>query len=266
MKCSLIITTYNWKEALSAVLDSVTIQSTLPDEVIIADDGSKKDTAELVKQYQGSFPVPLIHSWHEDNGFRLSMSRNRAIAKACGDYIIMIDGDILLSPTFIESHVRAAKKQQFVQGGRALLGEEISERLMRTKSMPTLFSEDIRNRKNCISNPFLARIFSYIRNSDKATRGCNMAFWKSDVIDVNGFNQDFVGWGREDSEFVHRMLNKGTNRLYLKFAGVGYHLYHPENSRGSLPENDAILDNTVNQKLTFCQNGINQFISEKGCD
>ena len=87
-----------------------------------------------------------------------------------------------------------------------------------------------------------------------------------DIIKVNGFNEEITTWGREDSEFVHRMLNKGTNRLYLKFAGIGYHLYHPENSRGSLPENDAILDNTVNQKLTFCQNGINQFISEKGCD
>ncbi|MBW3697606.1 glycosyltransferase [Vibrio sp. T187] len=266
MKCSLIITTYNWKEALSAVLNSVKLQSVLPDEVIIADDGSKSDTVELIQQYQSSFPVPLVHSWHEDCGFRLSMSRNRAIAKACGDYIIMIDGDILLSPTFIESHIRAAKKQQFVQGGRALLGQEISKQLMRKKSIPSFFSKDIRNRKNCISNRFLAGVFSYIRNNDKATRGCNMAFWKSDVIDINGFNQDFVGWGREDSEFVHRMLNTGINRLYLKFAGVGYHLYHPENSRGSLPENDAILENTINQKLTFCKNGINQFISEKGCD
>jgi hypothetical protein len=90
-----------------------------------------------------------------------------------------------------------------------------------------------------------------------------MAFWRQDVIEVNGFNQDFVGWGREDSEFVHRMLNSNKSRLYLKFAGVGYHLYHVENSRGSLPENDAILENTIKLQLTRCTNGIDQFMERE---
>lgn len=93
-----------------------------------------------------------------------------------------------------------------------------------------------------------------------------MAFWRQDVIEVNGFNQDFVGWGREDSEFVHRMLNAGKSRLYLKFAGVGYHLYHVENSRASLGQNDEILENTIKNKLKRCENGVDQFISEDCSD
>ncbi len=93
-----------------------------------------------------------------------------------------------------------------------------------------------------------------------------MAFWKKDVIQVNGFNQDFIGWGREDSEFVHRMLNAGKSRLYLKFAGVGYHLFHNENSRSTLPENDAILEHTISNKLTYCPNGINQFLTGENYD
>ncbi|MCV5332405.1 galactosyltransferase-related protein, partial [Escherichia coli] len=88
----------------------------------------------------------------------------------------------------------------------------------------------------------------------------NMAFWRQDVIEVNGFNQDFVGWGREDSEFVHRMLNAGKSRLYLKFAGVGYHLYPVENSRASLGQNDEILENTIKNKLKRCENGVGQFL------
>lgn len=260
MKTSLIITTYNWKEALAAVLESVSRQSELPDEVVIADDGSREDTKELIANFAKDFPVPLIHSWQEDEGFQLSKSRNRAIAKACGDYIIMIDGDIVLSKDFIRSHKAAAKPQWFVQGGRVLANADISQRVMQDKLVPHLFLKGIRNRHNSISNGLLSKIFSYRRDNDKSTRGCNMAFWKSDLIEVNGFNQEFIGWGREDSEFVHRMLNAGKHRLYLKFAGIGYHLYHKEQSRASLKENDEILEATIKNKLRRCQRGLDEFL------
>lgn len=260
MKISLVITTYNWPEALNSVLESVKKQTRLPDEVIVADDGSKQETLDLIQMHQRDFPVPLCHSWHEDNGFRLSMSRNKAIAKSLGNYIIMIDGDMVLSPRFIQSHAEVAKPNWFVQGGRVLTNEEFSKKIMHEGAVPTIFSTGIRNRKNCISSNMLSRMFSYKRNNDNATRGCNMAFWKQDVLDVNGFNQDFEGWGREDSEFVHRMLNIGKQRLYLKFAGVGYHLYHPENSRKSLTKNDEIFEATKRNKLTRCTNGISQYL------
>ncbi|UTV27896.1 glycosyltransferase family 2 protein [Photobacterium atrarenae] len=260
MKVALIITTYNWKEALKAVLDSVKRQSELPDEVIIADDGSREDTAELIQAYQQDFPCSLIHSWQPDNGFQLAMSRNRAIAKTQADYIIMIDGDIVMSPDFIRSHKRAARAGFFVQGGRVLASDLTSQQIMHQNLIPNIFTPGIKNRHNCISNAWLSRLCSYERNNDASTRGCNMAFWRSDLIKVNGFNEDFVGWGREDSEFVHRMLNSGKKRLYLKFAGVGYHLYHDESSRASLAKNDEILEKTIHHKLTRCDNGISHFL------
>ncbi len=258
MKTSLIITTYNWKEALKAVLESVKRQTVLPDEVIIADDGSREDTQEMLNLLRETFPVPLIHSWHEDAGFRAALSRNRAMSKAINEYIIIIDGDIVLSSTFIESHKNFAKPNQFIQGGRVLTDELCSKKIMHENLIPSIFTKGIRNRKNCITNILLAKVFSYKRNNANSTRSCNMSFWKKDMLEINGFNQDFIGWGREDSEFVHRMLNSGKSRLYLKFAGVGYHLYHAENSRKSLSENDAILKNTIEKKLTYCSNGITQ--------
>lgn len=141
MKTTLIITTYNWKEALKAVLESVKRQTVLPDEVIVADDGSREDTKATVDQMREGFPVPLIHSWHEDNGFQLSMSRNRAIAKASGDYLIMVDGDMVLSQTFIESHKRVAKPNWFVQGGRVLTDETCSRDIMENGLVPSVFSK-----------------------------------------------------------------------------------------------------------------------------
>ena len=84
-KVSLIITTYNWPEALFLVLKSVKNQFKMPDEIIVADDGSNKETANVIKKFSKDFNLEIIHSWQEDKGFRAAMSRNKAIAKAQGD-------------------------------------------------------------------------------------------------------------------------------------------------------------------------------------
>ncbi len=120
---TLIITTYNNPVFLEMVFKSVLSQQTMPGEVIVADDGSTAETRELIERYQKLFPVPLIHSWIPDEGFRLSMSRNVAIAKAKGDYIIFIDGDIVLVPSFVRDHVLARERDFFINGSRARLSE-----------------------------------------------------------------------------------------------------------------------------------------------
>ncbi|MEF1211136.1 glycosyltransferase [Vibrio alginolyticus] len=152
MKTTLIITTYNWKEALKAVLESVKRQTVLPDEVIVADDGSRDDTKAMIDQLRDGFPVPLIHSWHEDNGFQLSMSRNRAIAKASGDYLIMIDGDMVLSQTFIESHKQVAKPNWFVQGGRVLTDENCSKAINHVENSRASLGQNDEILENTIKN------------------------------------------------------------------------------------------------------------------
>ncbi len=257
MKVSLIITTYNWKEALEVVLKSVLQQTRLPDEVIIADDGSREDTKELINHYRHNYPVPLIHSWQKDDGFRAARSRNLAISKATGSYIIIIDGDILLHPSFIEDHIKKAKPGWFIQAGRASLNKQVTDRIFSNYFLPSYTTAGIRNRKNTIHSSTLSKLFSRKWNSSKSTRSCNMSFWKSDLYAINGFNEEFIGWGREDSEIVERLLNYGLNRLYLKFSGLGFHLFHNENSRSNLSVNDTILQKTVDGNLIKCEFGLN---------
>ena len=121
MTCSLIITTYNWKEALELVLLSALNQSELPDEIIIADDGSNEDTKKLVDIFIQNSKIPIIYSWQEDDGFQAAKSRNKAISKAKGNYIIIIDGDIILHKDFVKEHKKNGKQNYFIQGGRVLL-------------------------------------------------------------------------------------------------------------------------------------------------
>jgi glycosyltransferase involved in cell wall biosynthesis len=124
MKLTLIITTYNWPESLRLVLKSVENQSIIPDEVIIADDGSKIETSILITNFNKGSDLNVIHSWQEDIGFRVSKSRNKAILKSSGEYIVLIDGDMILHSNFIQDHIDNAEYGFFVQGSRVLLSKK----------------------------------------------------------------------------------------------------------------------------------------------
>lgn len=261
MQLSLIITTYNWKGALEVSMSSAFQQTILPDEIIVADDGSRSDTADVVARMASLSPVPVIHSWQEDKGFRLARSRNRALAKARGEYIVLVDGDIVLERHFIEDHLGFARPGFFIQGTRVLLSRKLSAQVLANKAMlPAFCGRGVENRKNCLRSKVLARLFSFTSRSLTGIKTCNFAFHKQDAISVNGFNEEFVGWGREDSEFTVRLINNGIRRRNMKFYGLAYHLFHPMNDRTRLGNNDEILRHTIERKLTWCAKGIDQYL------
>lgn len=261
LSVSLIITTYNWEEALNKVIISVFNQTIPPDEIIIADDGSTQKTSELIKKLKPESPVPLIHSWQEDKGFRAAMSRNKAIAKASFDYIITIDGDIILHPSFIMDHKKHATKNQFTVGPRVLLSKEKSEETLKENHEKfSFFTAGIRNRKNTLHSDLLSGCFSRRSTSLKGIRTCNMGFWKEDAVRINGFNENFTGWGREDSEFAVRLFTSGTTRKNIRFNAIGYHIFHKENTRNNLDKNDEILEKTISEKLYRCDNGLDKYL------
>jgi glycosyltransferase involved in cell wall biosynthesis len=258
MKLSLIITTYNWPEALSLVIKSINNQTILPDEVIIADDGSTQETKDLITRLNNSSDINIIHAWQEDIGYRAARSRNNGILKASGDYIVLIDGDMILHANFIQDHILSAEHGFFVQGSRVLLSKEKSKNTLSEKIINfSIFSNGLKNRKNLIHSKLLSKIFSNKKNQHKGTKTCNLAFYRQDCINVNGFNNDFEDWGREDSEFVVRLMNSGVNRKRIRFSAIQFHLWHNENSRMSLKRNDTMLNDAINNRIHWCENGIN---------
>ncbi|HAJ98741.1 MAG TPA: family 2 glycosyl transferase [Bacteroidales bacterium] len=264
---SVIVTTYNRKDALELVLLSLREQSVMPTEVIVADDGSTSDTADLVAGLKKDFPVPLIHCWHEDNGFRLSHIRNRAISHAKGDYIIMVDGDVVLHRHFVRDHRQHIAPNRFIQGSRVLLSKELTDSCLLTKRIKfSPFSQGIANRLNAVSSATIspwASAFYSRKQTHRGVRGCNMSYWKSDLIKVNGFSEEFIGWGREDSEFVVRMLNSGVERYNLKFAGVVYHLWHKENKSDALLQmNDQALALAIEENRKTCNHGLSKYLHQ----
>jgi len=263
MNTSLIITTYNWPEALELVLFSAIGQSVQPNEIIVADDGSSDKTKAIIEKFILDFKVPIIHSWQEDKGFRLSRSRNLAIAIAKYEYVIVSDGDMILHNDFVKDHLDKATKGVYLQGGRVLLQPEFSNQLLFHKSIrqPSIISRGIKNRFNAIRSKTLSYICAMGLNQDlNRVRGCNFSLYKSDIIKVNGFNEDFETWGQEDSEFVQRLYNSGIFRKNLKFAALQYHIYHKE---GKVQQNNMLLlENTIKKHLTWCDNGIDKHLSK----
>lgn len=257
MKISLIITTYNWPESLLLVFDSVRCQNTSPSEIIVADDGSDFKTKDLIDNFNNDYGLNIIHSWQEDKGFRAAKARNKAILQSSGDYIILIDGDTILHPNFVKDHLDFAEPGYFVQGSRVLISNKETNKAIKEKNINfSLFSQNISNRKNSIHSRFLSYLFSSKTNNIHGIKSCNLAFFREDCIKINGFNNNFEGWGREDSEFVIRLINSGIKRKNIRFKAIQYHLWHQENSKESLTKNDDILNQTIQNKTKLCKSGL----------
>ncbi|HLF52046.1 glycosyltransferase family 2 protein [Flavobacterium sp.] len=259
--CSLITPTYNWPEALELLLLSVMNQTVLPNEVIIADDGSGKDTRHLIETFQKKFPVPLIHIWHEDIKNRKPKIMNQAIAAAKYDYIVEIDGDIIMNKHFVEDHLTFAEKGHYLFGSRVNIQEKLLPDLFSKKTIHfNFFSKGIKKRGRTIRIPFLMNFAKSVDQRSSKLRGCNMSFWREDFIKINGFNESLVGWGIDDSEMIQRLHNIGIRGKRLKNAGIAYHIYHKEQSKSHLEINNEIERLTTEKKLTFIEKGINQYL------
>lgn len=261
VKASLIITTFNWEEALELCLVSAFRQSLLPAEILVADDGSRRETGDLVRHLGRGAPVPVHHIWQEDRGFRAAKIRNKAMARAAGEYLVIVDGDVLLHHRFLEDHLKAAREGFFAQGSRVLLTAAKTGRVLDTRQQRFSPLEwGLENRKNAVRSRILSRLVSGRCRGLKGIRTCNFAVWRRDAVEVNGFNEDFVGWGREDSEFAVRLMNRGVSRQNLRFGALVYHLFHPDRPRNALEENDRLLAEAVRMKSTRCRNGLDQYL------
>ena len=261
MTVSIVLSTYNWPGALKLVLESIMLQSQLPNEIIIADDGSSFDTTTLIRHYISISSIPIHHIYHEDNGFRKSIILNKAIITAKSKYILQVDGDCILHKHFIKDHVQFIKPHTFVHGSRVFLSQNLTSKLIINKESRVLFSLcEMSNLFNALYLPMLSFLFDLSNKKMSGTRGCNFAFMKQDFININGYNEDIVGWGREDTELSLRLMNNNIQKRRLKLSGIMYHLHHPLSSKITLEKNIDILNNTIINNVTFCKNGCDKYI------
>ena len=258
MTIALIISTYNWPGALEKVLAGVCRQYKLPDELIIADDGSGDETKRVIDEFSENYSGELQHIWHEDKGFRKAIMLNRAIAASRCSYIIFLDGDCVPHPSFILDHAAQSQADYWIQGRRAFIEQASIPFFDGTPS--SFLRLWIKQRASGLFKG-IRWPWEYVDRgtSLKGILGCNMAAWKKQLIEVNGFDEGYEGWGREDSDLGVRLYNSGYSRKTLYGRAVVYHLNHPQAPRGNLPANDNRLARAIGGVYLKCDKGLSQY-------
>ncbi|CAN5331919.1 glycosyltransferase family 2 protein [soil metagenome] len=277
--CSVLVATYNRPVALERCLLSLFAQRHLPTEIIICDDGSGEPTRQLIDRMMPMSPVPMHHVWQPDDGFQLARIRNMGMAGAKGDYIIQIDGDVILHPDFVGDHLHHARPGYFFSGTQYHLSPETTQQLLddstlslsdalrqiswyqpRPTSIKTALRQSSWNWSRLRILP-LQKLIAQLYHWDTHyhyVSGCSMGFWLQDLIDVNGYDEEFTGWGWEDTDIALRLMNLGRRLRFIRLGAIQYHLYHPQASRGQEQANQERAIHTIEQKLVSCAHGLQQ--------
>jgi GT2 family glycosyltransferase len=263
LSLGLIINTHEQPDYLARALSAVARQISPPEEVLLADDGSGEGVRSVFARWSAAHQLRAEHVWQPHEGFRRARILNQAIARTRSEYLVFLDGDTVPHPQFIADHRRLAREGAFIQGHRALVKQQAAAWFglqgFAEDRRRALWQGQLEGLKHAFRWPFpLLRTLPGLRG----IRGCNLGIWRAHLIQVNGYNEDFVGWGREDSELAVRLMNQGVRRLDARGRALCYHLWHPPASRAALPANDNLLAEAIGQRATRCANGLQQHLRE----
>ena len=263
MKVSLIISTFNQVQSLDKVLQGVLLQTRVPDEILIADDGSDPPTANLIQKFAAHARTPVHHVWQPHQGFRKTIILNQALARSRGEYLIFTDGDCVPHPRFVEDHAALAERGFWVQGRRCFVLEP---------HVPA-FSPGL-------IPPWRWMLAGRISGAAKGIRlpcplvqrdtrqrgiiGCNMAFWRDDLLAINGYDEDYSGWGTgEDSDVGSRLYHLGRMRKFVYGRAITFHLNHPPAPKGHHSASLEKLQATLRSRKIRCLNGVDKHYHAK---
>lgn len=265
---SVIVTTYNRPDALRAVLHGYAAQSTHDFELLVADDGSTADTATVVNDFARCAPFEVKHVWQPDQGFRAAAARNRALAQTQRDYVVFTDGDCIPAPHFVQRHQQLAEAGWFLSANRVLLNPRFTEHVLKHK-LPVHDWTAVRWGRAWLKRD-INRLLPLLHLPDgqwrkrgahtwQGAKTCNLSAWRADLVRVNGFNEAFNGWGLEDSDLVIRLLHSGVQHKNARFAAPVFHLWHHENDRSRLQQNQTLLNELLKTPQPYAAQGLDQY-------
>ena len=263
---SVIVTTYNRPDALAATLRGLAAQADRQFEVIVADDGSTSETSDFIRKIQQTFPVPLQHVWHADQGFRAAAITNRAINQSTGDYIVLMDGDCIPRSCFINWQRKLAEPGWMVGGNRILLEEDFTRRILKEELPVHLWKRNqwIKPRLRGWTNRMLPILVTLPdgrwrckRPRDwRSLRTFSMAVHREDLFNVNGLDEAYTGWGSQDSDLIIRLMHSGVRVKSGRHASPVLHLWHPPLSRDDAAGNRTELDDVIKSHRIRARKGI----------
>jgi glycosyltransferase involved in cell wall biosynthesis len=223
---SVVISTYNSVEWLKKVIWGYNTQTYRNFEMVIADDGSRQETFDLIEEMKKEVFYPIIHVWHEDNGFQKTQILNKAIVACTTDYIMMSDGDCIPRPDFVEQHIKFREEGFFLSGGYHKLPMELSKNITKEDiysgncfEVSWLMENGMESSfKNGIieSNGLLSSLLNKIGFSKPKFNFYNASAWKNDILAVDCFNQM--------QDFTNRLVTSGIKTKQIGYSAIALQL------------------------------------------
>ena len=264
---SIIISTYNSPEWLAKVLHGYNNQTYRLFEIVIADDGSNQETFDLIEKIQKEVFYPIVHVWHEDNGFQKSQILNKAIEKCSTPYIIMSDGDCIPRLDFVEVHVKHRKKGRFLSGGYFMLPMNISKLIsdkdvydghcfnlkwLKSNGLKTSFKNN-----KLTATGFKSWFLNSFTPTTPSWNGHNASGWKKDIMAINGFDER-MQYGGQDRELGERLFNYGLKSKQIRYSAICVHLDHPRSykTKASIDKNLKIREIIKSENASWTDYGI----------
>lgn len=276
-KASVIIPAYNQPWYLHHVLTSAAVQTEREFEVLIADDGSEEQGAKnlaVIERCRQRFGLKIRHLWHEDAGFRKTVIQNKAVAQADAEVLIFNDGDCVMHPEFVREHLAHLGRGSYCVGRTPRLGQKFSHTISQQQLEERTFQrvnwrmvlDGLFGDSRKVEFGFYLRdaLSFWLASSRKRTTdlwGGNFSCFRDDFIAVNGFNEEFVGWGQEDSELGVRLSNFGLERKLVANRAINFHLWHPvPPGRPERYVNHERKLKVIEQGLSRCEQGIDKHL------
>ncbi len=264
MKVSIIICFYNRLDLLPACLDSLRDSAADFDEVVIADDGSNNEIVATLQDLIKKYDFPIVHAWHPRQGARRSATRNNGIRHAKGDYLIFLDADFALLSGAVRAHVEVAKQGYFAAGRCKYSTEEQCRQILAQGLTPSLLESIYNILTDELVEKEHRRFMRYsllhklkLVSPKKITFGGHFSAFKKDIESINGYDENFVGWGGEDMDFALRMVRVGfRGTSVIKTARV-LHLWHPSEMAGKHWKDGVNMEYYSRKRVpVFCEKGL----------
>lgn len=264
MKISIIICFYEKIDYLKCCLDSLKNSSNDFDEVVVADDGSGERVVREIKKYTEDYSFPIVHAWHPRNGARRAACRNNGIRHAAGDYLIFLDADFAVLPHAIKSHVDAAKPGWFAAGRCKYSTEEQTGKIfsgpISTGLLESIYAElpeepILKEHREFMRYGILRKL--RLASIRKQTFGGHFSIHKKDIESVNGYDENYVGWGGEDQDIAMRLVLAGfRGTSVIKNARI-LHLWHPKDMGDKHWREGGNTEYFLRKKISaYCDNGL----------
>lgn len=266
MKTSVIICFYERVDFLAVCLGALEEAKNCFDEVVVADDGSGEEAVKAVRSLIAGCGFPAVHAWHPRQGSRRAATRNNGIRNASGDFLVFMDADFAALPGAVRSHVDAAQAGWFAAGRCKYTTEEQAARILAEGASAGLLEKiyrelpdgPIEKEHDRFVRQAILRRFGF-GDPRKSTFGGHFSVHRADIEAVNGYDENYTGWGAEDMDIAHRMVLAGfRGKSVIRTARV-LHLWHPREMGERHWKEGANVDYFFRKEIPiFCLNGLNK--------